>query len=240
MAGLPGDSLERWQQTAAAVLSLKPDTLRIYPTVVLQGTELEREIQKTEEEIQAVYKRMQSCLTQHEECQSIRQNLQTRTGDLKSEAAVRENDIRHNQETLSRIAGELAALKESDARREEEALRREEERTVLEDAGEALHREAEQLRQELLHLSQEQAGYSDRLEEANARVNQLALDISRQNMLILTRDMNSSWRAAGRSRRNLLQNSSGWILPSRKNSSVPACLPIWNRIWRASTTASKP
>ena len=42
MAGLPGDSREIWNATMEEVLRLAPDTLRIYPTVVLQGTELER------------------------------------------------------------------------------------------------------------------------------------------------------------------------------------------------------
>ena len=42
MAGLPGDSRETWNTTMTEVLCLAPDTLRIYPTVVLQGTELER------------------------------------------------------------------------------------------------------------------------------------------------------------------------------------------------------
>ncbi len=42
MVGLPGDSRKIWERTVEEVLQLKPDTLRIYPTVVLRGTELER------------------------------------------------------------------------------------------------------------------------------------------------------------------------------------------------------
>ncbi len=149
---------------------------------------LSREIQGLEEQIQEVYKRMQACLTQSEECQSIKQNLQNRIGDLKSEIAVRENDIRHNGETLSRLDSELAALEESSVRREEEAARRETEKAMLEDEGEALRREVEERQQELLALSQEQAGYSGKLEDPNAQVNRIAREISRQNMLILTRE----------------------------------------------------
>lgn len=42
MTGLYGDSYERSLETAERLISLKPDTARIYPTVVLEGTELER------------------------------------------------------------------------------------------------------------------------------------------------------------------------------------------------------
>ena len=42
MAGLPGENRESFDRTMEEILGLKPDTLRIYPTVVLKGTELER------------------------------------------------------------------------------------------------------------------------------------------------------------------------------------------------------
>jgi histone acetyltransferase (RNA polymerase elongator complex component) len=40
MVGLPGDSAEGCRQTMAAALTLSPDFLRVYPTLVLAGTEL--------------------------------------------------------------------------------------------------------------------------------------------------------------------------------------------------------
>lgn len=40
MVGLPGDHLEADLETAEAVVELKPDMVRIYPTVVISGTEL--------------------------------------------------------------------------------------------------------------------------------------------------------------------------------------------------------
>ena len=157
---------------------------------------LSRELQKCEDEIQEVYKRMQSCLTQSEECQTIRQNLLNRTGDLKSEVAVRENDIRHNGETLTRLNAELAAQEDSAARREEEALRKEEEQKALEAAGTALEQETEARRKELLDLSARQDDFSGKLDEANAKVNRIALESSRQNMLILTRENAAADEAA--------------------------------------------
>jgi histone acetyltransferase (RNA polymerase elongator complex component) len=40
MTGLPGDSPERSIQTAERIISLKPDGVRIYPTVIVRDTEL--------------------------------------------------------------------------------------------------------------------------------------------------------------------------------------------------------
>lgn len=42
MTGLPGDTDEKAILTAKKLIALKPDTARIYPTVVLENTELER------------------------------------------------------------------------------------------------------------------------------------------------------------------------------------------------------
>ncbi len=42
MTGLPGDSPESLKKTVDTVVSLCPDMLRVYPTVVLRGTELAR------------------------------------------------------------------------------------------------------------------------------------------------------------------------------------------------------
>jgi len=40
MTGLPGDSLERSVETARRIISLKPDGVRIYPTVIVKDTAL--------------------------------------------------------------------------------------------------------------------------------------------------------------------------------------------------------
>lgn len=40
MLGLPGDSYETLQRTVNKIIALDPDTLRLYPTVVIQDTEL--------------------------------------------------------------------------------------------------------------------------------------------------------------------------------------------------------
>ena len=42
MTGLPGDTYEKSLQTANEFVKLKPDTVRIYPTLVIKGTYLEK------------------------------------------------------------------------------------------------------------------------------------------------------------------------------------------------------
>jgi histone acetyltransferase (RNA polymerase elongator complex component) len=42
MTGLPGDSREKCLETAKEVVSLSPEMVRIYPVLVIKGTELER------------------------------------------------------------------------------------------------------------------------------------------------------------------------------------------------------
>ncbi len=48
MTGLYGEDAESRARTKAGVLAIKPDTLRIYPTVVLAGTELARKLEAGE------------------------------------------------------------------------------------------------------------------------------------------------------------------------------------------------
>ena len=40
MPGLPGDSKARWRRSIEDVIKLQPDMVRLYPTVVIRGTEL--------------------------------------------------------------------------------------------------------------------------------------------------------------------------------------------------------
>ena len=48
MTGLLGDTDEKTLKTGEDIISLKPDTVRIYPTVVLEGTELSEKYKKSE------------------------------------------------------------------------------------------------------------------------------------------------------------------------------------------------
>lgn len=46
MTGLPGDDGSASRETAEKIIALRPDGVRIYPTVVLRGTELERRMRE--------------------------------------------------------------------------------------------------------------------------------------------------------------------------------------------------
>jgi len=46
MLGLPGDNLEKSSETAKKLIKLKPETVRIYPTLVLKGTQLATRFKK--------------------------------------------------------------------------------------------------------------------------------------------------------------------------------------------------
>jgi histone acetyltransferase (RNA polymerase elongator complex component) len=46
MPGLPGDSAERFLATVHKVIRMKPDMVRLYPLVVLRGTELAQWVEK--------------------------------------------------------------------------------------------------------------------------------------------------------------------------------------------------
>ncbi len=48
MTGLPGEDAESRALTERAVLDIRPDTLRLYPTVVIRGTELARRMEEGE------------------------------------------------------------------------------------------------------------------------------------------------------------------------------------------------
>lgn len=61
MTGLYGDTREKSIETAKKLISLKPDTVRIYPTVVLEKTELERLYRKGEYTPQSVEEATELC-----------------------------------------------------------------------------------------------------------------------------------------------------------------------------------
>lgn len=61
MTGLYGDTPEKSLKTCEDIISLKPDTVRIYPTVVLEGTELSRLYKSGEYSPQSVEEAAELC-----------------------------------------------------------------------------------------------------------------------------------------------------------------------------------
>lgn len=61
MTGLYGDTPEKSIETAKKLIALEPDTVRIYPTVVLENTELERLYRKGEYTPQSLEEAVELC-----------------------------------------------------------------------------------------------------------------------------------------------------------------------------------
>jgi histone acetyltransferase (RNA polymerase elongator complex component) len=61
MPGLPGDSAEKWRATVDKVIDLRPDMIRLYPTVVIEGTELARRHRSGEYQAWDLEKALQIC-----------------------------------------------------------------------------------------------------------------------------------------------------------------------------------
>ena len=61
MTGLPGDTTEISRQTAEELAALKPDAVRIYPTLVLQGTMLEKKLLRGEYQPQSLDEAITQC-----------------------------------------------------------------------------------------------------------------------------------------------------------------------------------
>jgi histone acetyltransferase (RNA polymerase elongator complex component) len=61
MTGLPGDTREKCLETARKVISISPDIVRIYPVLVIKGTELERLYKKGEYVPQTLEEAVELC-----------------------------------------------------------------------------------------------------------------------------------------------------------------------------------
>ena len=66
MTGLPGDSGSQSVETAERIISLRPDGVRIYPTVVLRGTELAQAMEEGRYQPQTVAQAVSLCATLYE------------------------------------------------------------------------------------------------------------------------------------------------------------------------------
>ena len=156
-----------------------------------------RQLEEAENRIKEAYARMQGCLTQAEEFQTLRQNLQSRIAEIRQEEAVRGNDITHHEESIRRLEGELLDLQAGETRRAGELRALEKQRDAAREAAVLLRARIEEGQKKLAGLSREQDDYASRAGELNRRANQIALDISRSNMLILTHE-NSAAEAESR------------------------------------------
>ena len=156
--------------------------------LIAKGDEerLAAEADQIENAIREAAEQMQACLVKSDEYGRIKENLQNRMAQLKAETAVRENELRHTTEELSRLDDELkqqqqSAAQSGQAAKQKEALARQLEKEL----AEAEERLADK-RQELAQLARQGEDADQRLDALTAEGNQIALDLSRLNLLMVT------------------------------------------------------
>lgn len=75
--------------------------------------ELDAQIEETEQKINEAFARMQKCLVSMEALRNERSSLTETIAARSADAAVYENDIRHNEERIAQMEREIAALNEN-------------------------------------------------------------------------------------------------------------------------------
>ncbi|MBR6790598.1 MAG: chromosome segregation protein SMC [Oscillospiraceae bacterium] len=147
---------------------------------------LAAEAARIEEAIQAAYERRSGWMAKADEYRRIRENIQNRMSELKADAAVRENELNHIREDIARAEEELRRQNESAEATDRFIAEREAEAEKIRGQIEALLAEAESLRGELGELAKQGEAADQELYALNERANQLALDISRYNLTVVT------------------------------------------------------
>lgn len=144
----------------------------------------ENDIRGVEDSIQAGYQAMQACTVQIEALQAQILETERANGQIGSDIAVCENDIRHSREAMDEIEKqqENARLSaEATAEKIEQAL------TLVQEIEEALaasRTELENARGELERLMDETDGFDKEHEDSGVTLNQLYVKQSEQNFSI--------------------------------------------------------
>ncbi|MEG2597306.1 MAG: AAA family ATPase, partial [Oscillospiraceae bacterium] len=155
--------------------------------LIAKGSEeqLQLEIDRLEQAIQDAYDCMKDCLIRSEEYQTIKGNLQKRIAELTAEIAVKQNDIAHHEENISRMEQEMARQNESDLQAAEEISLKQKQIEAVQAERIQLREEREKKGQELISLNQQGTDVDDRLHTLNQEGNQIVLDLSRYQMTVL-------------------------------------------------------
>ncbi|MDD6034392.1 MAG: chromosome segregation protein SMC [Oscillospiraceae bacterium] len=156
--------------------------------LIARGEEqrLSAEAERVEQQIQQAYERRNSWVAKSDEYRRIRENLQTRSSELKAQAAVKENELAHVRENIARTEEALKRQEQTSRQQEEAIQEREAQALQLQDKLDGLKQEAQALQQSLEELTRQGREADQALFALNERAGQLALDISRHNMTIIT------------------------------------------------------
>lgn len=174
---------------------------------------LQAEADKIEQQIQQAFSKTQECLTKSEEYRQIRENLQNRIASHRSDIAVHENERTHCLLEQKRMKSEIAGADAQAGERAAAILAAAEEEKGLEQKLESLEKEEQLAKEEQQKLLEKGKSYDSETGDLQARLSQLALDISRNTMTIT-----ASERAAADERIRLREAEEGIRSAEEKTS----------------------
>lgn len=131
-----------------------------------QYDEVVAKLDALSEETEQAYMRTQKAAAEIDRYREEAKNLEEAAAAAEAEAAVRDNDILHNQENASRLSEELKTLETSGEMQSDEAGKRREELKKLEERADMLDRELEKCTRGVEELSKSRGELIDRADEA--------------------------------------------------------------------------
>ena len=189
--------LELSQERKSLEISLWIDTLnreeetlkkgeREYLAAKEEEEQLERKIGETEKEIQDLYDQMNRHLSESEEYRKFQDNLNAAALELRSKAAVAENDLAHHLETLQSLEQSASKREQEAAQMEQDILEAADRYQKLETRKKQAKKEQEALESQLFSLFEESKTADGKRKELEKKRSEAALDRSREELLALS------------------------------------------------------
>jgi len=152
--------------------------------------EIEQEIEGVENSIQSTFEQMQKCLISIESKRSEKENLERLMGELTSQIAVCDNDIKHNLENAQRVEAQLSDHTSSTQNIAEEITAKQEQVESINQDIALINLEIEEKQKEFLEKSSENELHSQRQRELSEKINSLLLEQSQEKMKLAQAEMN--------------------------------------------------
>ena len=158
---------------------------REYLAAKEEEEQIERKINEAETEIQDIYDQMNRYLSQSEEYRKFQDNLNAALGDLRSKAAVAENDLSHHKEALEALEKSFSQAKQAAGEMEQKIEEAKNKRRELAEKKKEAEKEQEALENELLSLLEESKEADGKRKELESRRREAALNRSREELLAI-------------------------------------------------------
>ena len=151
-----------------------------------QRDSLERELSNIEAQTEINSRDLQSIAVQIDAIRRKNSENDEKTSQTKSEIAVLENTITHNNETIERIKRDIESANQSDEAIERDIDEKKKRIDEIRSSLEEKQREHEQKSAFLASLSDDSGDYSKQLEEKNRLMNELSASISESRVKAVT------------------------------------------------------